>query len=67
VGTLGIQGKALFVDGRGNENFERASRNVRTWKLVDPLAVNAYDVLAHGTLVLSKQAFSRVVQNLGGE
>ena len=67
VGALGIAGKALFVDGRGNANFERASRNVPTWKLVDPLAVNAYDVLAHGTLVLSKQAFSRVVQNLGGE
>ncbi len=55
------------MDARGNENFVRASRNVKTWKVVDPLAVNAYDVLAHGTLVLSKQALSRVVKNLGGE
>ncbi len=67
VGALGIEGKALFVDARGNANFERASRNVKTWKLVDPLAVNAYDVLAHGTLVITQQAFSRVVKNLGGE
>jgi len=67
VGVLGIEGKALFVDARGNENFVRASRNVKNWKLVDPLGVNAYDVLAHGTLVLSKQAFARVVKNLGGE
>jgi large subunit ribosomal protein L4 len=67
LGTLGIEGKALFVDARGNENFERASRNVRSWKLVDPLGVNAYDVLAHGTVVLTKSAFSRVVKNLGGE
>jgi len=67
VGALGIEGKALFVDARGSENFVRASRNVKAWKLVDPLGVNAYDVLAHGTLVLSKQAFSRVVKNLGGE
>jgi large subunit ribosomal protein L4 len=67
LGTLGIEGKALFVDARGNENFERASRNVRLWKLVDPLGVNAYDVLAHGTVVLTKSAFSRVVKNLGGE
>jgi hypothetical protein len=29
--------------------------------------VNAYDVLAHGTVVLSKGAFTRVVKNLGGE
>jgi large subunit ribosomal protein L4 len=67
VGALGIEGKALFVDSRDNENFARASRNVRAWKLVDSLAVNAYDVLAHGTVVLSKSAFSRVMQNLGGQ
>lgn len=67
VGTLGIAGKTLFVDSRDNENFARASRNVQAWKLVDSLAVNAYDVLAHGTVVLSKSAFSRVMQTLGGE
>ena len=67
LGTLGIEGKALFVDSRDNANFARASRNVRSWKLVDPLGVNAYDVLAHGTVVLTKSAFSRVVKNLGGE
>ena len=67
IGGLGIEGKALFVDSRDNANFARASRNVRSWKLVDALGVNAYDVLAHGTLVLSQQAFARVVANLGGE
>ena len=67
IGGLGIEGKALFVDSRDNANFARASRNVKSWKLVDALGVNAYDVLAHATLVLSKQAFTRVVQNLGGE
>ncbi len=67
IGGLGIEGKALFVDSRDNANFARASRNVKSWKLVDALGVNAYDVLAHGTVVLSKQALTRVVQNLGGE
>ncbi len=66
VGRLGIEGKALFVDSRENENFARASRNVTDWKLVDSLAVNAYDVLNHGTVVLSKPALSRVVETLGG-
>ena len=66
VGQLGIEGKALFVDSRENENFARASRNVQDWKLVDSLAVNAYDVLNHGTVVLSKPALSRVVETLGG-
>jgi large subunit ribosomal protein L4 len=67
VGVLGIEGKTLFVDVRDNENFVRASRNVKSWKFVDPLAVNAYDVLAHGTVVLSKNALARVVKTLGGE
>jgi large subunit ribosomal protein L4 len=67
VNALGVEGKALFVDSRDNENLALASRNVRAWKLVDSLAVNAYDVLAHGTVVLSKSAFSRVMKNLGGK
>jgi len=66
VARLGIEGKALFVDSHENDNLSRASRNVPTWKLVDPLAVNAYDVLNHGTVVLSKPALSRVVETLGG-
>ena len=64
---LGISGKALFVGARDNENFTRASRNVSEWKLVDPLAVNVDDVMSHGTVVVSKDAFSRVVETLGGE
>jgi hypothetical protein len=40
---------------------------VRDWKIVDSLAVNAYDVLVHGTVVLSRSALTTVVRNLGGE
>ena len=67
LGGLGVSGKALFVDSRENENFTRASRNVRDWKVVDALGMNVYDVMSHGTLILSKNALSRVVQTLGGE
>jgi len=67
VEGLGISGKALFVAARGNDNFERASRNVAQWKLVDPLAVNVYDVMSHGTVVVSRDALSRVVETLGGK
>jgi large subunit ribosomal protein L4 len=67
VGNLGVTGKALFVDSRDNENFLLASRNVRNWKVVDPLAINVYDVMNHGTLVFTKTALSRVVATLGGE
>ncbi len=67
VEALGISGKALFVGARGNDNFERASSNVPQWKIVDPLAVNVYDVMSHGTVVVSKDAFSRVVETLRGK
>ncbi|MDQ6891398.1 MAG: 50S ribosomal protein L4 [Acidobacteriota bacterium] len=67
LGGLGVSGKALFVDSRENENFVRASRNVRDWKVVDALGINVYDVMSHGTLILSRTALSRVVQTLGGE
>jgi large subunit ribosomal protein L4 len=69
LNRLGVDGKALFVDAdvRENENFALASRNVRGWKLVDALAVNTYDVMNHGTLVVSKEALARVVATLGGE
>jgi large subunit ribosomal protein L4 len=65
VGVLGVEGKALFVDSRENEKLALASRNVPEWKLVDALAVNVYDVMSHATVVLSKDALSRVVQTLG--
>ena len=64
IGGLGIEGKALFVDSRENEKLHLASRNVAGWKLVDALAVNVYDVMSHATVVLSKDALSRVVQTL---
>ena len=67
VGGLGVTGKALFVVARENDNFSRASRNVGEWKVVDPLGMNVYDVMNHGTLVLSRTALSKVVATLGGE
>jgi large subunit ribosomal protein L4 len=67
VEGLGIAGKTLFVDARENENLARASRNVKDWKAVDALQINAYEVMNHGTVVLSRQALGRVVETLGGK
>jgi large subunit ribosomal protein L4 len=66
VGRLGLEGKTLFVDSRENDKLALASRNVSEWKLVDPLAMNVYDVMNHGNLVLTRQALSRVVETLEG-
>lgn len=61
---LGIDGKALLVDTFENQNLARASRNERSLKTVDALAVNVYDVVDRSYLVVSESALSRLVEVL---
>ena len=61
---LGIAGKALLVDDRDNQNLAMAARNNPRLKAVDALAVNVYDVVDRGHLVLSEQALGRLVEVL---
>lgn len=65
LGGLGIAGKALLVDSLENHDLALAARNVRQLKTVDALAVNVYDVLDRGHLVLSVDALNRLVEVLG--
>jgi large subunit ribosomal protein L4 len=64
LSALGVSGKTLLVESRDNENLTRASRNVHGLKHVDPLAVNCYDVLNHGFLLITRDALTRVARNL---
>ena len=61
---LGIEGKALLVDSRDNENLGLASRNHPAVKTVDALGVQVYDVVARPYVVLSEQALTRLVEVL---
>jgi large subunit ribosomal protein L4 len=61
---LGIRGKALLVDSRENQNLALAARNVPALKTVDALAVNVYDVVDRGHLVLSEDALGRLLEVL---
>lgn len=62
--ALGIAGKALLVDDLGNENLALASRNNRSVKAVDALAVNVYDAVDRPWLVFSEGALNRLVEVL---
>jgi large subunit ribosomal protein L4 len=64
LSALGVAGKALLVDDRGNQNLSLAARNNPRLKAVDALAVNVYDVVDRGHLVLSEQALGRLVEVL---
>ena len=61
---LGVSGRALLVDSRGNEKLALAARNNPQVKTVDALAVNVYDVVDRAQIVVSEEALKRMVEVL---
>jgi large subunit ribosomal protein L4 len=60
----------LLVDGGGNVNLERASRNLEGVKLVRTTAIQPYDLMRHESVVLSREAaekLSRGLSEIGAE
>jgi large subunit ribosomal protein L4 len=61
---IGVEGKALLVDVRDNENLNLAARNHPSVKTVDALGVNVYDIVDRPFVVVSEQALGRLVEVL---
>jgi large subunit ribosomal protein L4 len=57
----------LVVEAAGNRNLELASRNLEGVKVVAPGALQPYDLLRHGRVMLSKDAALRLGRSLGPE
>ena len=57
----------LVVEAAGNRNLELASRNLEGVKVVAPSALQPYDLLRHGRVMLSRDAALRLVRSLGPE
>jgi large subunit ribosomal protein L4 len=57
----------LVVEGPGNRNLELASRNLEGVKVVAPAALQAYDVLRHGRVLLSQDTALHLGRSLGPE
>src|SRR6202049_1607553 len=57
----------LVVEAPGNRNLELASRNLEGVKVVAPGALQPYDLLRHGRVMLSKNAALRLGRSLGPE
>jgi large subunit ribosomal protein L4 len=55
----------LLVEPEGNRNLELASRNLEGVKLVTPKALQAYDLLKHDRLMLSKDTALQLGRTLG--
>jgi large subunit ribosomal protein L4 len=54
----------LLVDNAANVNLERASRNLEGVTLVPSTALEAYDLLRHDRLMLSREAAARLSRSL---
>jgi large subunit ribosomal protein L4 len=57
----------LVVEGPGNRNLELASRNLEGVKVVAPGALQPYDVLRHGRILLSQDTALHLGRSLGPE
>jgi large subunit ribosomal protein L4 len=55
----------LLVEPEGNRNLELASRNLEGVKLVTPKSLQAYDLLRHERLMLSKDTAVQLGRTLG--
>jgi large subunit ribosomal protein L4 len=55
----------LLVEPEGNRNLELASRNLEGVKLVTPRMLQAYDLLKHDRLMLSKDTAVQLGKTLG--
>jgi large subunit ribosomal protein L4 len=64
LGKLSFRNSALLVSHGENRNLELASRNLEGVKLSAPNGLQAYEVLKHDRLVLSKDAVARLVRTL---
>jgi len=64
---LSFTKSALLVSHGENRNLELASRNMEGVKLTAPNGLQAYDVLKHDRLVLSKDAVARLTRSLDPE
>ncbi len=62
---LGLNGKALLVDRRGNENLRRAAANHPKLVAIDAKGINVYDALNAKTVVLTEDALKTVTEVLG--
>jgi len=64
LSNLKIDKKALVVTADKNDNIIRSARNIPGIKPTSASYLNVYDILAHQTLVITRDAVNRVEEVL---
>jgi large subunit ribosomal protein L4 len=60
-------GGALIVDAKTNESLVRGARNLANSQWIAPEGLNVYDILRHGTLIITKDALTAVTAAAKGK
>ncbi|MCK4648831.1 50S ribosomal protein L4 [bacterium] len=55
----------LLIVEEKNEMVRRSARNIEGVKVLSPNSLNVYDLLNHDRLILTKEALTRLEENLG--
>jgi large subunit ribosomal protein L4 len=61
--TLGLE-RVVIVDGKGNANLFKSSRNLPRTKVLAPEGLNVYDILNHPNLVIVAGAIEDIVKRV---
>jgi large subunit ribosomal protein L4 len=59
--------KAVLIDQKADEKFERASRNVKKIRYYSVDGLNVYDLLKYDTAVVTKASLGRILERCGVE
>ncbi len=62
--TFGLN-KALIIDNEKNANFERASRNLPSFRYNNVEGLNVYDLLKYDNVILSESSLSKIAEKCG--
>ena len=63
LGSFGA-GRALILVEKADDSVMRASRNLREYKVIEPQAVNAHDLLKYRHLLATRDAMARLQELL---
>lgn len=62
--SLKVEDKALIITGELTDNVDKSARNIPGVKAIGANGLNAYDLLYHGKVLLTKDAIARIEEVL---
>ena len=65
IKQLGLQGKIIAILDGSDPSVERVSRNIPSFQLIRSQDVNAYDILKHKKVLVTKTGFNKLLERIG--